>query len=111
MCLDSSTNFARDGTLITIVAPKFQHPDCIIALPTSHKITRRNNRGEVIEAYLLIEGELAEKERYELEYDSVGNWIKLATIKLRVYEIEGDSWKAGEWGVQNICHRTIEYYP
>jgi hypothetical protein len=103
--------YARDGKLMAITAPQFKQWDCIISSPTSYKITRRNSRGDVTEAALFVSGELERKERYEYEYDGVGNWIRVATLVMREYEMAGGSWKAGEWRALHVCTRTIDYYP
>lgn len=102
--------FARDGKLMVITAPQFPQYDCIISLPTSYKITRRNKRGDATEASFLVNGALEKKERNELEYDANGNWIKAVTYEMREYEMEGSPWKAGERQARTVCRRTIEYY-
>jgi hypothetical protein len=103
--------FARNGELIVITGPQLPRYDCIIAFPVSYKITKRNSRGDVEEVAILLEGDVIEKERYEYEYDSAGNWIKQVTSRMRTYEVEGDEWKAGEWRAFYVCTQTIEYYP
>jgi hypothetical protein len=103
--------FDRDGKLLMITGPQLPHYDCIISVPVSNKIAKRNNRGDVEEVAIVLEGEVLEKERYEYEYDSAGNWIKQVTFRTRTYEAVGDDWKAGEWRALYVCTRTIEYYP
>ncbi|MDX6710472.1 MAG: hypothetical protein QOH96_1488 [Blastocatellia bacterium] len=105
--------FARDGTLMVITQPQFQIYILISSrsFPVYYKITKRNSRGDVVEGSLLNRGELEQKEKYELEYDGVGNWIKMKKIVMRDYEYAGSSWKEGEWQAQHVCNRTIEYYP
>jgi hypothetical protein len=103
--------YARDGELKVITSPQIKLPDCIISTPMSHKITKRNSSWDVEEVSYFLEGDLLEKERYEYEYDSVGNWVKAVTYLMRTYEMEGGNWKEGEWQARYVCTRTIEYYP
>ena len=99
--------FARDGELMVIESPQFKSPIFI----RQHKVTKRNVRGDIEEVSIIHHGEVVEKEKYAIEYDSVGNWVKAMTFVMREYEMEGGDWKAGEWKARNICQRTIEYYP
>lgn len=103
--------FARDGKLMAITAPQFDLPDCIVSLPVSYKIMKRNTRGDMEEIGKFVEGDLMEKERYEYEYDSAGNWTKQVTFVTRTYEMAGGDWPAGEWRARYVCNRAIEYYP
>src|SRR5258705_9853376 len=102
--------FARDGTLMVITEPQYARGN-FDGSPVSYKITKRNTMGDVVECSLLSLGDLVQKEKYELEYDGVGNWIKMKKIVMRDYEDEGSSWKEGEWQAEEVCNRTIEYYP
>ena len=102
--------FARSGALTRMTSPNFKQWDCILATPTSVKVTQRNERGDFSEVSAFLEGDLVEKERYEYEYDSVGNWIKQRAFLMRKYEMEAGSWKAGEWQAKYLCKRAIEYY-
>jgi hypothetical protein len=103
--------FARDGRLMVITSLQIDLPAYNVSFPGSYKITKRNSRGDITEASFFIKGELERKERYEIEYDSAGNWIKMVTYVMREYEVEGGNWKAGEWQAKYVCNRTIEYYP
>lgn len=101
--------YALDGKLIVIESPQLNSP--IVSGSLSHKITGRNNRGDIEEVSFFIGDALERKEKYKYEYDSVGNWIKRVTFVMREYEVVGGSWKAGEWQAKYVCSRTIEYYP
>lgn len=103
--------FSRGGELMVITAPQLPRYDCIVAAPTSYKIIRRDGRGNVTGASLLVHGEVERKERYEYEYDAAGNWVKVVTFVMREYEMEGGGWRAGEWKALYVCQRTVEYYP
>ena len=102
--------FARSGELTKMTGPTPPQYDCILTLPTSLKVTQRNARGDVSEVSRFLEGDVVEKERYEYEYDEVGNWIKQTTFLMRTYEMVGGDWKEGEWQAKYLCKRTIEYY-
>lgn len=102
--------FARNGELAKMTAPKPPHYDCIVTLPTSLKVSHRNARGDVSEVSRSLQGDVIEKERYEYEYDKMGNWIKQTTFLMRTYEIVGGDWKEGEWQAKYLCNRSIEYY-
>jgi hypothetical protein len=103
--------YDRDGTLRVIESPQWNVP--IVGDPRSHKITKRNHRGDVeeISYFYVKKGDVTEKERYEYEYDSAGNWVKQVTYLMRNYSMEGASWKEGEWQAKYVCNRAIEYYP
>jgi len=103
--------FARDGALMKMTSPTPPHYDCIIAFPTSLKVTQRNAKGDISEVSRSLDGDVIEKERYEYEYDEVGNWIKQTTLLMRTYEMEGGDWKEGEWQSKYVCKRSFEYYP
>lgn len=103
--------FSRDGKMAVVTAPQFSQYVCINYFPFSQKITKRNGRGDVEEISIFIKDDVAEKERYEYEYDDSGNWIKQVRSVMRTYEMEGGDWKAGEWQAKYVCRRKIEYYP
>jgi len=103
--------FARTGELTKMTAPIPLQYDCILTIPTSLKVTQRNARGDVSEVSRSLDGDLIEKERFEYEYDEVGNWIKQTTFLMRTYEMVGGDWKEGEWQAKYLCNRSIEYYP
>jgi hypothetical protein len=102
--------FARNGELTKTTAPTPPNYDCILTIPTSLKVTQRNARGDVSEVARSLEGDVIEKERYEYEYDEVGNWIKQTTFLMRTYEMVGGDWKEGEWQAKYLCNRSFEYY-
>jgi hypothetical protein len=102
--------FARNGEVTRMTAPTPLQYDCILTIPTSLKVTQRNARGDVSEVSRSLEGDVIEKERYEYEYDDVGNWIKQTTFLMRTYEMVGGDRKEGEWKPKYLCNRSIEYY-
>jgi hypothetical protein len=102
--------FARDGKLIVITSLQIDRPAYNVSYPSSHKITKRNSRGDVTEASFFTGGELERRERYDIEYDSVGNWTKRVTYIMKEYEVEGSD-TAGKWLAQYTCIREIDYYP
>jgi hypothetical protein len=101
--------FARDGELLIIESPQSNLP--VVRNPLSYKVTGRNSQGDIGEVSYFLEGGIIEKERYEYEYDSLGNWIKQVTSIMRTYGMEGGNWKAGEWQTKYVCNRMIEYHP
>jgi hypothetical protein len=103
--------FDRSGKLIKITSPTPKKVDCIVSIPVSHKVTKRNDKDEIEEVSSLIEGSLVSKEKYEYEYDAIGNWVKQITLLMRTYEMDGGDWKTGEWKPVGRCRRAIEYYP
>jgi hypothetical protein len=103
--------FDRSGKLMKITSPTPKKFDCIVSIPVSHKVTKRNDKGEIEEVSSFIEGSLVLKEKYEYEYDAIGNWVKQITFLMRTYEMDGGDWKADEWKPVGRCTRTIEYYP
>jgi hypothetical protein len=117
-CTDSSGKyvttlkyeFAPDGQLVTIHAPQFPHYDCILTTPMSQKITKRNRNGDPEQFDRFVAGDVFERERYEYEYDSVGNWTKQVTYLMHNYSQEGSDWKEGEWRRTYVCTRQFDYY-
>jgi hypothetical protein len=101
--------YSRKGEEIR--GPKLVVPDCMVVTPGTQPAGKRNSRGDVEEFSVYLFEELFSTERYEYEYDDRGNWIKRTTVIMRNYEIEGGSWKAGEWQAKEVCTRKIEYYP
>jgi hypothetical protein len=101
--------FARDGKLMVITSLQSDRPAFYVS-GGSWKFIKRNNRGDVTEGSYFFMGALEHKERYEFEYDSIGNWIRQVNLVMREYEIEG-SGTAGKWLAHQVCKRTIEYYP
>ena len=79
-------------------------------VPTLLQATQRNARGDISEVSRSLDGDVIEKERFEYEYDDVGNWIKQTIFLMRTYEVEGGDWKEGEWQPKYVCQRTFEYY-
>jgi hypothetical protein len=102
--------YAPDGKLMAITSPQSNLNVHINSFPVSYKITKRNGSGEIEEVSMLLEGDVMGRERYEYEYDSVGNWIKMVRFKMRTYELAGGDWPAGEWRAQHVCKQMIEYY-
>jgi len=49
------------------------HPAFGVSVGGSWKFIKRNNRGDVPRGSYFFMGELEHKERYEFEYDSIGN--------------------------------------
>jgi hypothetical protein len=102
--------FAHNGALVKMTSPAPPHYDCILMFPTSLTVTQRNARGDISEVSRSLDGDVIEKERYEYDYDEIGNWIKQTTLLMRTYEMEGGDWKEGEWQPKYVCKRTFEYY-
>jgi hypothetical protein len=105
--------YARDGKLMTITGPYVELSDIIIGdvmEPITSKITKRNSRGEIEEVSSFIEGDLLGKEKYEREYDNVGNWIKRTDYQWVKFDSLDGRWKADEWRATYVCSRTIQYY-
>ena len=99
--------YARDGKVKK--SPKFDLPDCILyAGEPRWEVIKRNDKGHVEEAAFYIDDELYRREKYEYEYDSVGNWIKQVTYTISFEAISRGAEE--EWKATHVCRRTIEYY-
>jgi hypothetical protein len=101
--------FTRGGELQMFASPHFIIPDCIIRVPESRKVTKRNSHGDVEEAAFSLEGDVVRKIRAELVYDNVGNWTRRVNSQLFTYTWEGGP-PENSWHVSDICTRDIEYY-
>lgn len=101
--------FTGDGKLMVIISLQPERPSYNIT-GGSWKFVKRNVRGNATEGSYFFMGELEHRERWEFEYDSIGNWTQRVTYVMREYEIVG-SGTAGKWLAQQVCKRTIEYFP